>query len=42
MITVATNLLDIEKEAFVAAAKAGELETLQVIQTGGSCPCVYC
>jgi len=31
VITVATNLLDIEKEALVATAKAGELETLQII-----------
>ena len=31
VITVATNLLDTGKEVPVAAAKAGELETLQVI-----------
>jgi len=31
VITVAINLLDTEKEALVAAAKAWELETLQII-----------
>jgi len=30
LITVATNLLDSENEALVAAAKACELETLQI------------
>ena len=31
VITIATNLFDTEMEALVAAAKAGGLETLQII-----------